>query len=225
MLGKKPSHSANQFSSKEESTRTVPSWKDDIIDELMFGIDEEAYRHLDLGYWQSDNKEIIKEFLAKKDYAELVEMHKKMFKNLDPSLPVWHINKRMVENSNTLKAFVENTRYAMVDDSDDSVDVSKKWSQSKIKIDELSKKVSKARLAATQPEKPESERRALSAAEKQARYRAKQKRILPETWKEVKKQISLEKKDARREKKKLDRQRRNASKKLKMTEHSVMSDK
>lgn len=158
----------------------------------MYGINEDDYRRDLVGVVAWERKNVIRKILEGKTWKELDQMHNKMFKDLDPSLPAWHINKVRVERANKLQAIFQMDRAMSVDQSDESEEVSLKNSKKAA----MAAQVSATKLSQSQPKKLEKDRKALTEAEMKARYRARKKGFATmEDWEKHKEKKKLEKKE------------------------------
>jgi hypothetical protein len=190
-----------------EMRRVVPQFKSEIIKDLIRGINLDDYAHLFACTPSYQHKHIVSEELSKKTTAELSNMHRNMFQNLDSSKHAWYINERQVQNTANLKAFIQGEFAEIVSESDESISDSVKANRAKLKA----KNVSRARLAVTQASTPEELRRAMTDVERQTRCRAAKRQSITEQEKAVKAQTKLKKKMARMQKRKDYDQRRWAS--------------
>lgn len=169
LLGKRtclPSDETNTYE------RQIPRSGAGIVEELMYGIDESDYEEVCLGRFSIERRRLIRNHLMDMSPEKLVERHKKMFKDLHPSIPAKEINQQQVQRDILLGAFIQDC-IELEDDSDED----DRWQKEHNKANMI-KKVSAARLAQTQPEKPEAERKALSNAERKRNERARKKKTL-----------------------------------------------
>lgn len=158
-----------------------------LLDEIMHGVPEEVleFEKYDSGCCWYEARRVVRQLLWYKPYRDLKAIHMKLFKDHDRDIPLkfasaWRISMMQAIRSNPLPRNF----------GDDS-------SESDHEKEEMIQKVSKARLAQTQPDRPSLERKALTNAE------VKRKKRWQTTDKEEAAKLKEEKKKKNKEAQKI----------------------
>jgi hypothetical protein len=204
-------------SEEKQPTRPVPSFGFDIADELIHGINLDDYPEC-VGVLSYERKNVVRRILYEKPYHELVNMHLEMFKDLDPSLPPWRINKRTVENREKLDRFFPWAMDVIRDLPDDPLNEEDGVSPRELRRLQMAQNVSRAKLAITQADRPSPERKALTEVEK--KWLQRWGTIDPEEIKVAKAAKKAATKQARRAKKTKDQKDKRAKNRTARTSNS-----
>lgn len=167
----------------------VPYDNEVLLDEIMMVVPNSLLEFAGAGYYQKPH---VHNLLWQRTAYELRAIHRTLFKHHPPHLPVEYASEEFIRKERILQANTSLLEAGFdYSDSDRSMD----------KKEEMRQKVSKSRLKQTQPNRSTPERQALTDAQRQAKRRAKQRKMTTVEWEKLKKERALEKKEARKQKK------------------------
>lgn len=136
---------------------SIPYDTDDLLDEIMIVVPESLLQFAGVGH---ERKPYVRYLLWKRTRFELNAIHRKLFEHHPCDLPPYYASEGFIRNERILE-FNRPMLQAGLEDSDSDSGIDKKQ--------EMIQKVSKSRLAQTQPNRPSPERKALTNAEKKRR--------------------------------------------------------
>lgn len=194
--------------------RAVPKSYQDLIWEIecALNIPYSIRDSFPVMVWKRDK---IVEELDELIKAELIEMHEELFKNIDPNIPAWTLFEK---HASSVRRLEESDEYFTEFYAEEIAAL-------KEQKDLMKEKVSQARLAQTQTDKPEDERMKVSNAEKQKTYREKVKAERMSLGEEAKEKLTPEEQVVARRKAKAEcEKRRRAEKKAAGASGTVQSD-
>lgn len=135
----------------------IPYDIDDLLDEIMIVVPESLLEFAGVGH---ERKPYVRYLLWKRTRFELNAIHRKLFEHHPCDLPPYYASEGFIRNERILESNRPMLQAGFGDsDSDSGID----------KKQEMIQKVSKSRLAQTQPNRPTPERKALTNAEKKRR--------------------------------------------------------